>query len=134
MPTNVTRLLRLEGLAVLAAGVAAFAALGGSWLLFVLLLLAPDLSMVGYLRGARAGAALYNAAHAYPLPVMTGLLGLWAGSSLALELALIWTAHIGMDRALGFGLKFPDGFHHTHLGRIGKPPSAEPAPDEPRAP
>ncbi len=120
MPQAITRLLRLEGLAFLVAAVAAFAALDGSWLLLAVLLLAPDLAMLGYLRGPRVGAALYNAAHTYPVPVAVGLFGLWAGSSLALHLALIWTAHIGMDRALGYGLKLPEGFRHTHLGRIGQ--------------
>jgi hypothetical protein len=122
MPQAVTRLLRLEGLAFLLASVALFAVLDGSWLLFAVLLLAPDLAMLGYLRGPRVGAVLYNAAHTYPVPVVVGLFGLWGGSSLALHLALIWTAHIGMDRALGYGLKLPEGFQHTHLGRIGKEP------------
>ena len=110
--------LRAEGAALLASSVLLYWANGESWVMFALLLLAPDLSGLGYLAGPRAGAALYNAFHAYPLPAVVGALGLIGGSPLAMTVALIWFAHIGMDRTLGYGLKYPTRFNDTHLGRV----------------
>ncbi|TVP44664.1 MAG: DUF4260 family protein [Gemmatimonadales bacterium] len=115
-----TRLLRLEGLSVLVVAVTGYASLSGSWLLFGILFLAPDLAMLGYVRGPRLGAAVYNAGHAYLAPAVLGLAGWWGGYSLAVHLAVIWTAHIGFDRLLGYGLKLPTGFRDTHLGTLGQ--------------
>jgi hypothetical protein len=113
-------LLRAEGLAAALASVAAFAWSGASWLLFAALILAPDLSMLFYLAGPRQGAAGYNAAHAYlgPIALLAGAAALGAPTGVAI--ALIWSAHIGVDRALGYGLKYGEGFSSTHLGRIGR--------------
>ncbi len=117
--TRPALLLRLEGLAALAAGAWGFAQTGAPGWLFVALLLAPDLAAVGYLRGPRAGAAAYNAAHTYAAPAMLALAAPLAGWGLGLPVALVWGAHIGMDRALGYGLRRPDRAHPTHLGPIG---------------
>jgi hypothetical protein len=110
-------LMQLEGLAMLAAATAAYAQTGQGWWLFALLLLVPDISMLGYLAGPRAGALTYNLGHTYLLPAGLVALGLWLAAPLATALGLIWLAHIGMDRAVGYGLKYPDAFTHTHLGR-----------------
>jgi hypothetical protein len=91
---------------------------GESWIMLALLLLVPDLSMLGYLAGSRNGAAVYNAFHVYPLPALLAAFGLLEGSPLTIGVALIWFAHIGMDRALGYGLKYPTGFKDTHLERV----------------
>ncbi|CAA9462891.1 MAG: hypothetical protein AVDCRST_MAG28-3608 [uncultured Rubrobacteraceae bacterium] len=111
-------LLRVEGAAMLAGSVLLYWLHGGSWWMFVLLLLTPDASMLGYLAGPRVGAAAYNAFHAYPLPAAVGIVGLLAGSPLAVGVALVWFAHIGMDRAIGYGLKYPSAFGDTHMGRV----------------
>jgi hypothetical protein len=113
-------LLRAEGLAVALASIAAFARSGASWLLFAALILAPDLSMLGYVAGPRAGAAAYNAVHIYlgPVALLAGAAVLGAPTGMAI--ALIWSAHIGVDRALGYGLKYGESFGATHLGRIGR--------------
>jgi hypothetical protein len=116
--TRPALLLRLEGAAELTAAVVAFAVSGGSWVLFVILLLAPDLALVGYLGGPRRGAAAYNLAHTYAFPVLLAAAGLLTDNRLLLHLALIWGAHIGGDRLLGFGLKYPTGFQDTHLQRL----------------
>lgn len=124
--TRPTLLLRLEGLAALVAAVWGYALLGASWGWFAALLLAPDLSAVGYLRGPRVGAAVYNVAHTYAAPALLALASHLAGWAFGLPVALVWVAHIGVDRALGYGLKLPDGFHQTHLGPIGAGRRASP--------
>ena len=113
-------LLRLEGLFVLIAAPAAYARLGASWWIFAILFLAPDLSMLGYLAGRKTGAAIYNVGHWYGLPIACIAWGMLGRSPQVLALGLIWCAHIGLDRALGYGLKYPDGFGFSHLGLIGK--------------
>lgn len=113
-------LLRLEGAAAFAAAVALYAHGGFSWLLFAATLLAPDLAMLAYLAGPRAGASGYNAVHTYVLPVPLVAAGLLTAAPALTAGALIWIAHIGLDRALGYGLKYPTGFGDTHLGRIGR--------------
>jgi hypothetical protein len=113
-------LLRLEALALFVAAVVLYARFGAGWRLFFLVFLAPDLSFFGYLAGARAGAVAYNTAHSLVGPLVLAAVGLVlpAAPSLALPLALVWLAHIELDRALGYGLKYADGFKLTHLGRL----------------
>lgn len=111
-------LLRAEGLAVAVAAVALYVHGEHGWLLFVVLVLAPDLSMLGYLAGPRAGAVAYDAVHALVLPVALGAAGVLIDSGLAVQLALIWVVHIGVDRMVGYGLKYPTGFRDTHLQRV----------------
>ena len=110
-------LLRLEALALFAAAVLLYARFGAGWRLFFLVFLAPDLSFLGYLAGARVGAIAYNTAHSLVGPLLLGAVGVLT-SGPALALALIWIAHIELDRTLGYGLKYADGFAHTHLGRL----------------
>lgn len=111
---------RLEGLALLAVAVLAYARFGEGWLLFAVLFLAPDLSFLGYLAGPRLGAWAYNIAHSLIGPLLLATAGGLTGNHQATALALIWLAHVGFDRALGYGLKSPDSFGVTHLGLIGK--------------
>jgi hypothetical protein len=92
---------------------------GGSWVVFGVLFFAPDASFAGYLVGPRIGAALYNVAHSYVGPLILAAVLLSAGTGL--PFALVWAAHIGFDRTLGYGLKYPSAFGDTHLGRIGQP-------------
>ena len=115
---TVARILRLEGLILLIGALALYAALGASWILFVVLLLAPDLSALGYLLSPRAGALIYNSVHMYLLPGVLLALGWALNAPLAAQIALIWFAHIGMDRALGFGLKYPTEFKDTHMQHV----------------
>ena len=113
-------LLRLEGLTLFAAMLVLYATWGGSWWIFAILFLAPDLSFAAYLIDPRTGALVYNAAHSYMAPVALLTLGCGSAEPLILSIAMIWLAHIGIDRALGYGLKYSEGFGFTHLGRIGK--------------
>ena len=111
-------LLRAEGVAVAVAAVALYFHVDGPWWLLVVLFLTPDLSMLGYLGGPRLGALTYDAVHTYVGPIALGTIGVLAGGETAIHLALIWFAHIGVDRAVGYGLKYPSGFKDTHLQRI----------------
>ena len=110
--------LRLEGLVVGVGAIALYFDQGYSWIAFVLLLLAPDVGMLGYLAGPRVGAATYDLLHFEAFPVVLGLAGVLAGADVPIQLALIWLTHIGVDRALGYGLKYPTGFKDTHLQRV----------------
>ncbi|HYF64402.1 MAG TPA: DUF4260 domain-containing protein [Herpetosiphonaceae bacterium] len=111
-------MLHLEGLTALAAATAAYWHYGFGWWWFAGLLLAPDLAMIAYLINPRVGSCAYNVVHTYALPLALGLLSLLAGWQFGGQLALIWLAHIGMDRALGYGLKYATDFKDTHLGRV----------------
>jgi hypothetical protein len=111
-------LLQLEGLAILVASIVCYGYQGYSWLAFILLLLVPDLAAIGYLVNNRIGSIVYNLAHTYTLPLLLGGLSLAFETPLGLQLALIWLAHIGMDRSVGYGLKYEDGFKETHLSRV----------------
>ncbi len=117
---HVRTVLRLEGLAVLLAAAALYFGLGGAIWFFALLLFAPDLSFAGYAMGSKAGAIIYNIAHNYIVPVAMGATGMMLGIEILQHLALIHLAHIGLDRSLGYGLKYASGFKHTHLGELGQ--------------
>ena len=92
----------------------------GAWV-YAILFFIPDISFAAYLSGPRFGALIYNAAHNYLAPMAMMTTGFGTASPLVLSIAMIWLAHIGFDRALGYGLKYASGFGFTHLGRIGKP-------------
>lgn len=111
--------LRLEGAAAFVAGLALFGWLGGPWLLAIPFLLVPDFSMVGYLRGPRVGAVTYNAVHNWAVGLGLIAVGLAVDIAPIAIAGAILVAHVGMDRAAGYGLKFPTSFGDTHLGRIG---------------
>jgi hypothetical protein len=119
MPERLPRLLlHAEGLVVFVAAIALYFDAGYGWLLLVLFALAPDLSMLGYLGGLRVGAFAYDLVHTYVGPVALGVIGVLGDADTAVQVALIWTAHIGADRLLGYGLKYPTGFKDTHLQRV----------------
>ena len=109
-------LLRLEGLAIFAVATFAYGALSANWLAFALLFLLPDLSALGYLINKRIGAWSYNLVHNYLGPLIVGVLS-WAYAPSLLPYVLIWAAHIGIDRAVGYGLKSNRAFKETHLSR-----------------
>jgi hypothetical protein len=111
-------LLRGEGAVLFVLAVALYTRLDASWLLFAVLALAPDLSALGYLAGPRIGAMSYNLAHWAAVPGVLALVGLAADDDTTLAIALIWFAHIAIDRALGYGLKYPTSFRATHLQRV----------------
>jgi hypothetical protein len=118
MLTRPSLLLRTEEAILLLLTLFAYQHLHFSWLLFSILFLTPDLFMLGYLINVRVGAAIYNLAHTFTLPLTLLLTSYIEHWPLASALALIWTAHIFFDRLLGFGLKYPTFFRDTHLQHI----------------
>ena len=120
--------LRLEGLCVLIAALVAYSRFGLGWGTFAMFFLAPDLSFLGYLAGPKIGAVSYNVAHSYVGAVACLVAGLVLPTPALLSIGIIWFAHIGFDRALGYGLKYSEGFGFTHLGRIGRFPIVTPNP------
>jgi hypothetical protein len=115
----VAMFLRAEHLAILGTGIALWVANGGHPLLLIAAWLLVDLSMVGYLGGPRLGSITYNAAHNLVLPIVLLGLGWWMSIGWPVLAAAVFLTHIGLDRALGYGLKLPSDFRDTHLGRIG---------------
>ena len=122
---GVRTLLRLEGLTLFAGMTLVYGFWGGPWWLYAVLFLAPDLSFLAYLAGPKAGAWVYNAAHSIVVPMAMLTIGFGFAPPLVLSVALIWLSHIGIDRALGYGLKYQAGFGFTHLGRISKDTGAK---------
>ena len=120
------RWLRLEGLVMFAAGAALFVGTGAPAWLLLPLILAPDLSALGYLAGPRIGAFVYNLAHTWaPGVILVGLGMALAQPPLVLAGAVL-IAHTGMDRLAGYGLKYATAFSDTHMGRIGRRPAPSP--------
>jgi hypothetical protein len=111
-------LLHLEGLAAFGGALALYLHLDYSVLALVLLFLVPDLSFAAYAAGPKIGAVTYDAVHTSAFPIALGAVGAITGESTLVQVALIWLAHIGIDRALGYGLKYPTGFKDTHLNRV----------------
>ncbi|MFS0861157.1 DUF4260 domain-containing protein [Fredinandcohnia sp. 179-A 10B2 NHS] len=111
-------LLHLEGFAVLVLSLYFYFINDYSWLLFFLLLFTPDLSALGYVISIKVGAVLYNFFHTYIIAVAIILLGVLLTNQSLLAIGLILSSHIGMDRMLGYGLKYPTNFKDTHLNRV----------------
>ena len=119
-PTNtISAILRGEALAALVGGIAIWVANDGSLLWLLVFILLPDISMIGYLANDRIGALTYNLVHNFIIAGALLGIGWWLGWRFGLMAGALLLAHVGMDRALGYGLKLPTGFHDTHLGRIG---------------
>jgi hypothetical protein len=117
MLTSPRHLLRIEGAAILVTSLLCYQETHSSWIVFAALLLVPDLSLGGYLAGVKIGARVYNLVHTLTGPVVLIGYSVFSMHSWLLPYGLIWTAHIGMDRMLGFGLKYATRFNDTHLQR-----------------
>lgn len=116
-------LLHLEGFLVLIASCIAYGYwFPHHWVLFACLLLVPDVSLLPFASGPGAWkSALYNAVHSYILPALLGTLALYLGQTFLEQASLIWISHIGLDRMLGFGLKYPTSFKFTHIQSAANP-------------
>ncbi len=125
-PRETRTILKLEGLAFAAAALYLYGTLDLSWWLFAALILAPDLAFLGFLAGAATGARIYNAVHSWVWPILFGIGGYLIlradpeATPVVLGIGLIWAIHIGVDRALGYGLRQPDEISITHLGPVGR--------------
>jgi hypothetical protein len=109
----------LNGLAFFVGSIIAYGIFSGDWLAFILLLLVPDVSMIGYMLNATIGAWLYNIVHSYALAIIVVILGYAIGVDAVISMGLILTAHIGMDQAVGYGYKYANAaFSDTHYNRL----------------
>lgn len=111
-------LQRIEGVAIFAASILFYINLDFNVVWFFVLLLVPDIFMLGYLKDKKIGARVYNLGHTLTIPIIATIAGFSLDSAILLGGGLIWTAHVGMDRAFGYGLKTEKGFKHTHLGDL----------------
>lgn len=117
MPT----LLKLEYGLLLVLAVWLFSLSGFAWWWFLVLFLVPDVGMVGYVLNPRVGAVMYNVFHHFGVALACFLLGMWSGVPVLMLVGSVLLGHSAFDRILGYGLKYPDAFKHTHLGMIGQP-------------
>ena len=118
MFTKPAVLLRVEGAFALGVSILLYSESHTSWILFAVLFLAPDLFMLGYLVNTRIGAAVYNCVHTLFAPGILIVIAMFTSRRQFLPFAFIWTAHIGFDRMLGSGLKYPTRFNDTHLQHV----------------
>jgi hypothetical protein len=115
------RILHVESLLFFLLSLFVYYVFDGNWPLFVVLLFTPDISMIGYLKDTKTGAFVYNIVHNYILVAVIILVALLFLQNVTMALiGVILFAHISLDRFMGFGLKEPDAFKSTHLGKIGK--------------
>ena len=113
-------LLRLEEVAMFVLGIFMYGLLGYPWWLFFVLLLTPDIGMLGYLMNERARAIGYNLFHHKGIAILLYFLGMYLSMPVVQMIGVILFAHASMDRIFGYGLKYEKGFKYTHLGEIGK--------------
>lgn len=116
---NMKNILKLEELGMLLLGVVAFGFLPLAWWWFVILFLAPDVGMIGYIFGNKTGAATYNFFHHKGVAVVVGIAGIFLVNDVLQFTGIILFSHASFDRMLGYGLKYDRGFKFTHLGKIG---------------
>ncbi|MFY0782686.1 DUF4260 domain-containing protein [Peribacillus simplex] len=114
----VKNFLHIEGLMVLLAMIYVYSLFEFSWWIFLLLILSPDVSMLAYSIDERVGAKVYNFFHTYTMSIFMILLAVFLKSDACMMIGLIWTAHIGMDRLFGYGLKYTSSFKATHLQKV----------------
>ncbi len=111
-------LLHVEGFSVLSLSIYLYGYYQFNWLLFIVLLFVPDIAMLGYVISRRVGAYVYNVVHTYTAAIAVIFAGLILGNEITLAIGIILSAHIGMDRMVGYGLKYPKSFKDTHLNRV----------------
>lgn len=111
-------ILRIEAFFVFIGSLYLYSKFSFPWSSFFIYFLVPDLSFAGYLMSQKLGALIYNMAHSYILPLFLGILAIYTTDVELQKFSLIWISHIGLDRTLGFGLKYTRGFKYTHLGDL----------------
>lgn len=116
--------LKLEELGMLLLGMYLFQFLEFDWWIFAALFFVPDVGMLGYIFGNKAGAISYNLFHHKGIALALYVVGLFLMSSWLQLAGLVLFSHASFDRLLGYGLKYEQGFKFTHLGEIGRPSKA----------
>lgn len=114
----VKNIIKIEGLFIFLAGIYFYNMFSGNWILFMLLIFVPDISIVGFLKNKKLGTITYNLSHNYILAIILLLVGFILGKPILTSLGLIVFSHVGIDRFLGYGLKYPSSFKDTHIQRL----------------
>ncbi len=112
--------LKIEEVFMFGLGIYLFSLLPYQWWWFLVLILTPDIGMIGYLFGNKVGAFMYNLFHHKGVAIAIYLLGVYLSSPVVQLIGVILFSHSAMDRIMGYGLKYDKGFKFTHLGEIGK--------------
>ncbi len=112
--------LKLEELVQFLFGIFLFTQLDYAWWWFLVLILAPDIGMLGYIINTKVGAVMYNVFHHKGLALLILIIGMYQQISYLELVGIILFSHSAMDRMLGYGLKYEDSFQNTHLGKVGK--------------
>lgn len=115
---NVKHILQLEGLIIALMSIFFYLELGGDVIFFIILWLVPDMGMIGYIISKKIGSLTYNITHTYTIPIILLSYTLLSNLGLGVQVSLIWISHIGLDRFLGYGIKYPDKFKNTHMNKI----------------
>ena len=121
LPSLPNLFLRAEGLVAFLSASFLYFHFWGDWSFYIVALILPDIGIAGFLGGTKVGSVIYNVTHTFAIPTALATWLLLSGvpySNTLLLLALVWCAHIGMDRAFGFGLKYPTHFSDTHMQRV----------------
>lgn len=113
-------IIKAEELAMFVLGIYLFSTLGLEWWWFLVLILLPDISMIGYAFGNKIGAYSYNFFHHKAIAIVVYLIGIYVNNTTIQLIGIILFSHSAMDRMFGYGLKYNTSFHDTHLGKIGK--------------
>jgi|SRR5690606_8480418 len=108
--------LKLEEATLFLLCIFLFSLLNFDWWWFPVLLLVPDIGMIGYAIDSKIGAFSYNILHNRVVASLVAMYSLTSDNQYWQLVAIILLAHISLDRALGFGLKYKDSFNNTHLG------------------
>lgn len=114
------KILKVEELLMFVLGIFLFSQLDFRWWWFLVLILTPDFSMLGYMFNPKIGAYAYNIVHHKGVAIALYLLGIYLQNEILQLTGIILFAHASMDRIMGYGLKHTDSFNNTHLGKIGK--------------
>ena len=112
-------IIKLEEAAMFGICVFALYLLHAEWYWYLLILIGPDISMIGYFLGSHVGAGIYNIFHHKGFAIFIFFIGLYTDTPIWEIVGVVLFGHSSLDRMFGYGLKLNRGFKYTHLGVIG---------------
>jgi hypothetical protein len=112
--SNTRIFLILESTVIFLGSLLIYLFIGGNWIIFIILLFSPDI----FIKNSRIGSIIYNIGHIHVWAIILILIGILIDLDILILLGLIWISHISIDRAMGYGLKYPSDFKDTHMQKI----------------